>query len=244
MEIAFMKSARAARPVGSLSARSPRGLAAALLVGAVATSIACHPASMALADTGPLPESSTTASVGAVGADPGGAGAGTPLVPAQGDELAAFAEGCFWGSEDTFRHVAGVVATAVGYSGGHTSNPTYPEVCGHDTGHAETVLVEFNPKKVTYAQLLRTFWDSHDPTTPNQQGPDIGDQYRSAIFTFGREEDAAARASMAAEQKQYRSKITTEIQPAARFWKAEAYHQQYDEKTGRHSCPLPVRKGA
>jgi peptide-methionine (S)-S-oxide reductase len=232
-----------------LPLRSPRRLGAigaALFAGALAASTACHPASTALADTtGPAaPTAVTTA--GPVGTNPGGAGSGTPLVPAAGDQLAAFAEGCFWGSEDTFRHVAGVVATAVGYSGGHTSNPTYPEVCAHDTGHAETVLVEFDPKKVTYTQLLRVFWDSHDPTTPNQQGPDIGDQYRSAIFTFGAEEDAAARASMAAEQGQYKAKITTEIQPVGRFWKAEGYHQQYDEKTGRHSCPLPAptRKGA
>jgi hypothetical protein len=104
------------------------------------------------------------------GTSPGHAGAGTPLLPAQGDELAAFAEGCFWGSEDTFRHVAGVVATAVGYSGGHTTKPSYEDVCSHTTGHAETVLVEYDPKKVTYAQLLRTFWDSHDPTTPQPAG--------------------------------------------------------------------------
>jgi peptide-methionine (S)-S-oxide reductase len=179
-----------------------------------------------------------------VGTNPGGAAAGTPLVPRAGDELAAFAEGCFWGSEDTFRHVSGVVATAVGYSGGRTTNPSYEDVCTHTTGHAETVLVEFDPKKVTYTQLLRVFWDSHDPTTPNQQGPDIGDQYRSAIFTFTPLQDAAARASMAAEQPQYKSKITTEITPMGRFWKAEGYHQQYDEHTGRHSCPIPARKGA
>jgi peptide-methionine (S)-S-oxide reductase len=232
MEIGFMKSPRVSRSVTG----------AALLVGALATSIACHPSSTALADTGST--SSPTAAASPVGTNPGGAAAGTPLVARAGDQLAAFAEGCFWGSEDTFRHVAGVVDTAVGYSGGHTSNPTYEDVCGHDTGHAETVLVEFDPRKVTYAQLLRVFWDSHDPTTPNQQGPDIGDQYRSAIFTFGPAEDAAARASMAAEQAQYKAKITTEIAPAGRFWKAEAYHQQYDEKTGRHSCPLPTRKGA
>ena len=220
------------------------GLGMALFVGAVATSGACHSGSTAFADTGGSPATANAPLMASVGANPGGAGAGTSLVPAPGDALAAFAEGCFWGSEDTFRHVAGVVATAVGYSGGHTSNPTYPLVCSHDTGHAETVLVEFDPKKVTYAQLLRVFWDSHDPTTPNQQGPDIGDQYRSAIFTFGPEEEGAARASMTTEQAQYKSKITTEIQPIGRFWRAEGYHQQYDEKSGRHSCPLPTRKGA
>jgi peptide-methionine (S)-S-oxide reductase len=162
-------------------------------------------------------------------------------VPAPGNELAAFAEGCFWGSEDTFRHVNGVVATAVGYTGGHTTSPTYEDVCTHLTGHAETVLVEFDPKRVSYGQLLHVFWESHDPTTPNQQGPDIGDQYRSAIFTFSRLQEAAAHASLAAEQPHYKSaKITTEIGPMGRFWKAEAYHQQYDERTGRHSCPIRV----
>jgi peptide-methionine (S)-S-oxide reductase len=215
--------------------KNPRGfclVAAAVVLGA------CNPSSSALADTkGP---SATVV----VGTNPGGAGAGTPLAAAPGNELAAFAEGCFWGSEDTFRHVAGVVATAVGYTGGHTSNPTYEDVCGHETGHAETVLVEFNPNKVTYAQLLRVFWDSHDPTTPNQQGPDIGDQYRSAIFTFTPAQESAARTSLLAEQPRYHHKITTEITPMGRFWKGEAYHQQYDEKTGRHSCPLPARKGA
>jgi peptide-methionine (S)-S-oxide reductase len=222
-------------------------LGAALFVGAVVTSSACHAGSTAFADTGSTSASPATSAAAArapVGGNPGGAGAGTPLVPVAGDALAAFAEGCFWGSEDTFRHVPGVVSTAVGYSGGHTAYPTYPLVCSHDTGHAETVLVEFDPKKVTYAQLLRVFWDSHDPTTPNQQGPDIGDQYRSAIFAFGPEEEAAARASMTAEQGQYKSKITTEIKAMGRFWKAEDYHQQYDEKSGRHSCPLPARKGA
>jgi peptide-methionine (S)-S-oxide reductase len=207
---------------------------------------ACRPGSSALADTSaPTPAASTTAAATApVGTNPGGAGAGTPLAPAPGHELAAFAEGCFWGSEDTFRHVAGVVATAVGYSGGHTNNPSYEDVCGHETGHAETVLVEFDPKKVPYEQLLRVFWDSHDPTTPNQQGPDIGDQYRSAIFTFSPAQAAAARASLGAEQPHYRSKITTEVEPVGRFWKAEGYHPQYDERTGRHSCPIPARKGA
>jgi peptide-methionine (S)-S-oxide reductase len=207
------------------------------LVAAVVLFCACNPSSTALAGT-------SSAEGPAVGTNPGNAGVGTPLVPRAGDELAAFAEGCFWGSEDTFRHVAGVVATAVGYTGGHTSNPSYEDVCTHTTGHAETVLVEFDPKKVTYPQLLRVFWDSHEPTTPNQQGPDIGDQYRSAIFTFSATQDAAARASMVAEQPHYKAKITTVIQPIGAFWKAEAYHQQYDEHTGRHSCPIPPRKGA
>jgi peptide-methionine (S)-S-oxide reductase len=187
---------------------------------------------------------STPQATAHVGTDPGHAGQGTPLVAAPGHQLAAFAEGCFWGSEDTFRHVEGVTATAVGYTGGHTANPTYDSVCSHTTGHAETVLVEFDPGRTSYDKLLHTFWDSHDPTTKNRQGPDVGDQYRSAIFTFSPEQEAQAKAAMAVEQKSYKNPITTEIRPIGTFYKAEGYHQQYDEKTGRHSCPLPPRKNA
>jgi len=176
-----------------------------------------------------------------IATDPGHVGKGTPLVPAAGHQLAAFAEGCFWGSEDTFRHVPGVVATAVGYTGGHTANPTYEDVCSHGTGHAEAVLVEFDPAKVSYAELLGTFWDSHDPTTLNRQGPDVGDQYRSAIFTFSPEQERAVQTSKAEEQMRHDAKITTEVRPIGAFYKAEDYHQQYDEKTGRRSCPLPRR---
>lgn len=179
-----------------------------------------------------------------VGTRPGNVGQGTPLVAAAGHALAAFSLGCFWGSEDTFRHVAGVTATAVGYTGGHTKSPTYEDVCGHTTGHAETVLIEFDPARVTYDQLLAVFWNSHDPTTLNRQGPDFGDQYRSSIWTFSPEEDAAARASMAAEQRRTQGSIVTEIRPIGPFYIAEGYHQQYDEKTGRHSCPLPRHGGA
>lgn len=174
-----------------------------------------------------------------VGTDPGHAGAGTPLVAAAGHELAAFALGCFWGSENTFRHVPGVVATAVGYAGGRTEAPTYESVCTHTTGHAETVLVEFDPAKVTYEKLLSVFFASHDPTTKNRQGPDVGDQYRSAIFTFSDAQAAAARAAIAATQPRLPRPITTEVTPMPRFWIAEAYHQQYDEKTGRESCATP-----
>jgi peptide-methionine (S)-S-oxide reductase len=213
-----------------------RTLPATILLGFALYS--CHAASSEAADG--KPAAARTANP-PVGADPGHVGPGTPLVPAPGNQLAAFAEGCFWGSEDTFRHVPGVVATAVGFTGGRTVNPSYEDVCTHTTGHAETVLVEFDPKKVPYTELLRTFWDSHDPTTPNRQGPDIGDQYRSAIFTFSAEQAEQARASLGHEQSQYKDKITTEIGPVGRFWKAEGYHQQYDEKTGRHSCPIPVK---
>jgi len=201
---------------------------------------ACQRAS-AVADLSLSAAQSGSMSTVKIGTDPGHAGKGTTLAPAPGHELAAFAEGCFWGSEDTFRHVPGVVATAVGYTGGHTTNPSYEGVCSHTTGHAETVLVEFDPAKVTYPELVRAFWDSHDPTTLNRQGPDVGDQYRSAIFTFSPEQERAARASVAEEQKRHPAKITTEIRSIGPFYKAETYHQQYDERTGRQSCPLPHR---
>jgi peptide-methionine (S)-S-oxide reductase len=174
-----------------------------------------------------------------VGSDPGHAGEGRELVAAPGHELAAFAEGCFWGSENTFRHVPGVTATAVGYTGGHTDRPTYESVCTHTTGHAEAVLVEFDPKVVSYDKLVDTFFATHDPTTKNRQGPDVGDQYRSAIFTFSPEQEKVAQARTEAAQKQLHKPITTEIGPIQKFWKAEEYHQQYDEKTGRESCALP-----
>jgi len=179
-----------------------------------------------------------------VGTNPGGAGAGTPLKPAPGHQLAAFAQGCFWGTEYRFRQVPGVTATAVGYAGGSTASPTY-ETIG---SHAESVLVEFDPAKVSYAKLLEIFWSSHDSTSGNRQGPDVGAQYRSAIFTFGPDEQAQAVASRDAEQKKLVDKITTEIAPAGPFWKAEDYHQQWDEKHGYESCPLPrharVRSGS
>src|SRR5215471_11201239 len=174
-----------------------------------------------------------------VGTNPGGAGAGTPLKPGPGHQLAIFAQGCFWGTEYRFRQVPGVVASAVGYSGGRTQNPTYEDVSGHGTGHAESVLIEFDPQKVSYARLLEIFWSSHDSTSGDRQGPDVGSQYRSAIFTFGPEQQAQALASRDAEQKKLADKITTEIAPAGPFWKAEDYHQQWDEKHGYESCPLP-----
>jgi len=173
-----------------------------------------------------------------VGTDPGRVGYGTPLVPRDHNRLAAFAAGCFWGVEDAFRHVPGVVATAVGFTGGHTNDPTYERVCSHTTGHAETVLVEFDPARVPYEHLLRVFFKIHDPTEVNRQGPDIGDQYRSAIFTFSDDEAAAARAAKVAQEKVTGARIATQIQPIGRFFKAEGYHQQYSERTGSHACPI------
>lgn len=173
-----------------------------------------------------------------VGTDPGGVGMGTPLVPKAGDELAAFAGGCFWGTEDTFRHVPGVVATAVGYTGGHTKDPTYEDVCSHTTGHAETVLVEFDPKAVTYAQLLDVFFENHDPTTMNRQGPDVGSQYRSEVFTFSKAQSEAADAAIARAEKRLGKHVVTAITPIGAFYKAEDYHQQWDEKAGKKSCKI------
>jgi len=177
----------------------------------------------------------------ACGKNPGNAGHGTPLVATGKNQLAIFAQGCFWGVEERLRKVPGVIATAVGYAGGQAANPSYEEVCRGSTGHAEAVLVEFDPAKVSYAQLLHFFWETHDPTSGNAQGPDRGTQYRSAIFTFGAEQQQEAAASREEAQKGLRDPITTEIAPAGPFWIAEAYHQQWDERHGSLSCPLPHR---
>ena len=150
-------------------------------------------------------------------------------------QKATFAAGCFWGVEATFRKVDGVVETAVGYTGGTTSDPSYEEVCSGRTGHAEAVQVQFDPARVSYDQLLDVFWDLHDPTTPNRQGPDVGTQYRSAIFVHDAEQEAAATASKArlAQAGRYRRPIVTEIVPAGAFYRAEDYHQRYFEKSPR-----------
>ncbi|RYE87997.1 MAG: peptide-methionine (S)-S-oxide reductase [Myxococcales bacterium] len=172
-----------------------------------------------------------------VGTRPGQVGRGTPLQAAPGHELASFAAGCFWGVEARFREVPGVVATAVGYTGGHTPDPTYAAVCTHTTGHAEAVLIEFDPARVSYESLLQVFWSGHDPTQLDRQGPDMGDQYRSAIFTLSPAQDTAARASLAAAQKRLKQPIVTRVAPLAPFHLAEDYHQQYHEKTGSEACP-------
>ena len=156
-------------------------------------------------------------------------------------QKATFAAGCFWGVEAAFRALPGVVATTVGYTGGHADNPTYEQVCSHTTGHAEAVEVEFDPDQVSYDELLRTFWENHNPTQKNRQGWDIGDQYRTSIFFHSPEQEAAARASLAQEQESYRKPIVTEILPAPQFWPAEDYHQQYLEKRGQASCAVTVR---
>ncbi len=152
-------------------------------------------------------------------------------------ETATFAAGCFWGVEAAFRRVPGVVEAEVGYSGGETADPSYEEVCSGRTGHAEAVRLSFDPAKVSYDRLLEVFWDLHDPTTPNRQGPDVGTQYRSAIFVHDEAQAAAARASkerLEAEGR-YRAPIVTEIVPAGPFYRAEDYHQQYFDKRARRA---------
>ena len=145
-------------------------------------------------------------------------------------QKATFGAGCFWGVEAAFRQVEGVVSTSVGYSGGTTENPTYGDVCSGTTGHAEVVEVEYDPSKVSYEELLEVFWENHDPTTLNRQGPDVGAQYRSAIFFHTPEQEAAARASKEKVQGKFKNPIVTEITPASEFYRAEEYHQRYFEK--------------
>ncbi|HYR69373.1 MAG TPA: peptide-methionine (S)-S-oxide reductase MsrA [Candidatus Dormibacteraeota bacterium] len=155
-------------------------------------------------------------------------------------EKATFGAGCFWGVEAAFRSVKGVVSTQVGYAGGRTPDPTYEQVCSGRTGHAEAVEVTYDPTQVAYDDLLRVFWENHDPTTPNRQGPDVGEQYRSAIFFHSPEQEAAAKASVASLEaaKRFRRPIVTRIVPAGPFYRAEEYHQQYLEKRGQASCHI------
>jgi peptide-methionine (S)-S-oxide reductase len=153
-------------------------------------------------------------------------------------ETATFAAGCFWGVEAAFRQVEGVVSTRVGYTGGTIANPTYEQVCSGKTGHAEAVEIDYDPSQVSYEQLLNVFWENHDPTTLNRQGPDVGAQYRSAVFFNNPEQETAARASKDNLQQsgKYKRNIVTEITPASEFYKAEEYHQQYFEKRGVSHC--------
>lgn len=157
-------------------------------------------------------------------------------------ERATFGAGCFWGVEAAFRQIEGVVATAVGFMGGTRVNPTYEDVCTGRTGHAEVVQVDYDPSRVTYEELLDVFWNNHDPTTLNRQGPDVGAQYRSEIFFHTPAQEAAARASkerLEASGK-HRRPVVTEITPAGPFYKAEDYHQQYLEKRGLAACTFSL----
>ena len=153
---------------------------------------------------------------------------------------ATFAAGCFWGVEATFRQIPGVISTRVGYTGGQTEDPTYKEVCTDRTGHAEAVEVEFDPAKVKYPELLKVFWENHDPTQVNRQGPDWGTQYRSAIFFDSPEQAKEAEASKKALEMahRYSKPIATQIVPAVKFYAAEEYHQQYLQKRGLASCHI------
>ncbi len=155
-------------------------------------------------------------------------------------EKATFAAGCFWGVEAEFRQIPGVVSTSVGYTGGHTENPTYKQVCTDRTGHAEAVEVVYDPSRVSYQQLLKVFWENHDPTTLNRQGPDIGSQYRSAVFYHTPEQQAAAEASKEELERsgRYRRSIVTQIVAAPGYYPAEDYHQQYLEKRGLATCRI------
>ncbi len=155
-------------------------------------------------------------------------------------EKATFGAGCFWGVEAAFRRVPGVISTQVGYMGGTPRNPTYEDVCTDQTRHAEVVEVTYDPAKVFYNQLLKVFWEIHDPTTLNRQGPDVGTQYRSVIFFHAPEQGAAARASKEKleQARAYKRPIVTEITPASEFWRAEEYHQQYFEKRGLAHCHI------
>lgn len=155
-------------------------------------------------------------------------------------EKATFGAGCFWGVEAAFRQIPGVLSTRVGYLGGTMENPTYRDVCTGRTGHAETVEVTYDPARVSYDDLLTVFWENHDPTTLNRQGPDVGTQYRSAIFYQNEKQRAAAESSKEERQKsgRYRRPIVTEITPASQFYEAEDYHQQYLEKRGLSSCHI------
>jgi len=158
-------------------------------------------------------------------------------------EKAMFGAGCFWGVEAIFRRVPGVTETAVGYAGGHLANPTYRDVCTDHTGHAEVVQVTYDPAEVSYEEMLGVFWDAHDPTQVNRQGPDVGTQYRSVIFFWTPEQEAAARKSKAAVEAsgRFRRPIATEIVPAGTFYRAEEYHQRYLEKRGAASCHPDIK---
>ncbi len=147
-------------------------------------------------------------------------------------ETATFGAGCFWGVEWVFRQVPGVLDAVSGYSGGHTANPTYKEVCSHTTGHAEVVRVTFDDERVSYEQLLEVFWAMHDPTQRDRQGPDVGDQYRSVVFTHSEKQRMAAEASRGRAAARYPRPIATEIEPFDVFYPAEDYHQRYYENTG------------
>lgn len=153
-------------------------------------------------------------------------------------EKATFAAGCFWGVEADFAALPGVISTIVGYTGGKTENPTYEDVCRKDTGHAEAVEITYDPEKISYEDLLNAFWQMHDPTTLNRQGPDVGSQYRSAVFFHSPQQETLAKAvkEKLEQSGRFPRPVVTEITPATTFYKAEEYHQHYLAKRGQASC--------
>lgn len=157
-------------------------------------------------------------------------------------QQAVFAAGCFWGVQYYFDQVPGVVKTTVGYTGGHTKNPTYEDVCYKDTGHAEATLIEFDPKIIRYETLVKQFFYMHDPTQLNRQGPDVGDQYRSAIFYMDGAQQMIAENVRDEVQEELGKQVVTDIKPAGEFYVAEDYHQKYTEKTGYGACHKPFKK--
>jgi peptide-methionine (S)-S-oxide reductase len=155
-------------------------------------------------------------------------------------EKATFGAGCFWGVEETFRQLPGVLATAVGYAGGNKEKPTYEDVCSDETGHAEVVEVEFDPNKIGYDKLLEVFWSNHNPTQLNRQGPDVGTQYRSVVFYHSPQQKAQAETAKASLEKsgRFSKPVVTQIEPAPTFWRAEEYHQKYLQKRGQTHCAI------
>ncbi len=177
-----------------------------------------------------------------VGVDPGNVSKTDDVDAAaksRGHQLATYGGGCFWGMEQTFRKIKGVVATAVGYTGGTLANPTYTDVCTHTTGHVESVLVEFDPKVISFEKLTKAYFAYIDPTLFNGQGPDMGTNYRTVVFYHSAEQAKQAEAIKKAEQKTTKEPVVVAIEPAKKFWLAEDYHQQYDEKRGVETCPSP-----
>ena len=158
-------------------------------------------------------------------------------------EKATFGAGCFWQVEEAYRKTPGVTDTAVGYEGGHTENPTYEQVCSGTTGHAEVTQVTFDPDQVSYEELVEKFWAVHDPTQMNRQGPDVGDQYRTAIFTHSDEQAEIAQRSLEGAQAKFKQPIVTTVEPATGFWKAEDYHQCYLQKRSERGGLLSTLMG-
>lgn len=156
------------------------------------------------------------------------------------NQLATFGAGCFWGVEETFHNLKGVLTTAVGYMGGDKDSPTYEDVCTDETGHAEVVQIEYDPEQISYDELLRAFWENHDPTTLNRQGPDSGTQYRSAVFFHSPEQERLARESISLLEKHrvFKNPIVTQVVAAQTFWRAEEYHQKYLAKKGLSHCHI------